>query len=245
MRVVSIHQPPYFPWFGLLDKIARSDVFIILDTVQYNKRAFQHRTLYSHRDGPRYLSLSVNSKGVQVEGTAIRDITLADLRAPAKHLETLRHRYHGRPGWRLFYEQLTPLLNAPPEHLVDLNVETLRISLEIFGLRPAIYRASELAVSGAKSELMLRLTQAAGGDTYLSGLGAKDYMDDDQFRAAGIAVAYQEFVHPVYAQSQGGAFQAGCFALEWFLEDPEGARAGFHRHLARTGGPPPRCLLEA
>lgn len=245
MRVVSIHQPPYFPWFGLLDKIARSDVFVILDTVQYNRRAFQHRTLYSHRGRPRYLSLSVNSKGVQPEGIAIRDITLADLRAPGRHLETLRHRYHKRPGWRMFYERLTPLLYTPPERLVDLNVETLRISLEVFGLRPAIRYASELEASGTKSELMLRLTQAAGGDVYLSGTGAKDYMDDEQFRSAGIAVEYQKFMHPVYAQSHGESFQEGCFALEWFLEDPDGAREAFHQHLARSGAPPPRCLVEA
>ena len=61
-RVVAIHQPAYLPWFGLVDKIARADVFVLLDTVQFNRRAYQHRTLYSTADGPRYLSLDVASR---------------------------------------------------------------------------------------------------------------------------------------------------------------------------------------
>ena len=43
--IVSIHQPNYLPWIGFFDKIKRSDVFVLLDDVQFprGKKHFGHR----------------------------------------------------------------------------------------------------------------------------------------------------------------------------------------------------------
>jgi len=244
VKVVAIHQPSYLPWFGILDKIARCDVFVVLDTVQYNKRAFQHRTLYSRGTGAKYLSLAVNSKGHQAKGLQIRDVTLADPSLPGRHLETMRHRYGRRNGWSTVHQALEPILSNPPSSLLELDLATLRVSLEFFGIAPQLVLASDLAGLGSKTELMLSLTQSAGGDVYLSGSGARDYMDDQLFLDAGLEVVYQNFTHPTFEQSHEGEFQPGCFGLEWVIEDPLNAREDFHEHLISCGDQPPRCLVS-
>ncbi len=61
--MVSIHQPSYFPWLGLLDKIEKSNAFIILDTVQFNDNAFQSRNIFLNHNGEtQYLSIPVQKK---------------------------------------------------------------------------------------------------------------------------------------------------------------------------------------
>lgn len=40
---VALHQPHYLPWLGLVDKIDRSDLFVVLDHVQYERKGWQNR----------------------------------------------------------------------------------------------------------------------------------------------------------------------------------------------------------
>jgi hypothetical protein len=229
--IVAIHQPPYLPWFGLLEKIALADRFVVLDTVQYNARAFLHRTLYSTGAGAKYLSLAVSSKGHQINSTPIRDITLTDRTVPRKHFETLRHRYGKRPGWPAVAPGLERILTNAPERLIDLNVALLRLTLEHFAVDTELVMASDLEGAGAKTALMLSLSTSAGAGTYLSGSGASSYMEEGPFIDAGMAVRWQAFEHPQYPQSHGGPFQPGCFALEWIIEQPDRAAAGFRDHV--------------
>ena len=35
--ILAAHQPQYLPWLGYLHKISDTDVFLILDDVQYKK----------------------------------------------------------------------------------------------------------------------------------------------------------------------------------------------------------------
>lgn len=233
--IVAAHQPPYLPWLGILEKIALADRFIVMDNVQYNARAFQHRTLYSQPHAARYLSLSVHSKGTRELATPIAEITLADSGVPGRHYESLRHRYGKRPGWPRVANALGSILTQSVGRLVELNLALLELTMEAFEIHTPLVLGTALKASGAKEALLVELTQAAGGTAYLSGRGASTYMQGAQFDNAGLPVYWQDFEHPVYAQSHGGAFQAGCFALEWIIEDPDGAPDAFWRMVRASG----------
>ena len=57
--IMSAHQPAYLPWLGYFDKIRRSDIFIFLDTVQYEKNSFTNRNKIKSQNGPIWLSIPV------------------------------------------------------------------------------------------------------------------------------------------------------------------------------------------
>lgn len=222
-KIVSIHQPSYFTWFGLLDKIIKSDIFIVLDNVQFNKRAFQHRTLYSNQSGaPAYLTLPVDAKNHQNDCLLINEIAFKSSinESLAKHKSILKQRYGKYRGFKLLEEDINLILGKDYHKLIDLIMETLQLLINKFEINTKIIYASQLKSSGTKSELMLNLTKAVDGDIYLSGVGAKDYMNDDIFFNSNIEVIYQEFKHIEYDQMLKKSFQPGCLALELiFLHD--------------------------
>jgi hypothetical protein len=56
---VGIHQLHYLPWLRYFEKIARSDVFIVLDNIQYNKNGWQNRNRIKAGDGALLLTVPV------------------------------------------------------------------------------------------------------------------------------------------------------------------------------------------
>ena len=56
---VSIHQPNYIPWLGFFDKINRSDIFVILDDVQYPGNKITSRNIIRNGKGAQYLSVPI------------------------------------------------------------------------------------------------------------------------------------------------------------------------------------------
>ena len=40
--IVAAHQPHYLPWLGYLDKIARADLFVVMDDLQFEPQNFQN-----------------------------------------------------------------------------------------------------------------------------------------------------------------------------------------------------------
>ena len=48
--ILTAHQPVYLPWLGLFDKIAKADVFVIFDTVQYLPKDWMNRNKIKIKD---------------------------------------------------------------------------------------------------------------------------------------------------------------------------------------------------
>ena len=64
-----------------------------------------------------------------------------------------------------------------------------------------------------KGDLVLDLIKAAGADMYLSGSGARDYLDETKF-GSGIRLEYDVFRHPVYVQRGAPEFVPGLSGLD-------------------------------
>jgi hypothetical protein len=201
--IVSINQPAYLPWLGYFDRIAASDVHVVLDTVQFERNSFTNRNKVRTADGWTWLTVPVKLRG-HLDGMTIAEVEIADDHWRRKHWATILQNYRKAPHFAAHAEFFEGVFARPWARLCDLLDATTRYLLRALGIETEIRAASALGVTGRKSELVLNLCRRLGATRYISGVLGRDYLDEAPFRGAGIAVEYQDYAHPRYPQIHGG-----------------------------------------
>jgi len=198
---VAIHQPHYLPWLGYLAKWAEADLFVFLDTVQYEKNGWQNRNRIRTREGVQWLTVPVRAP----LGTPIADVEI-DARQDwaRRHLRAIELAYARAPALRRLAPALRALYAQTWTRLAPLAVASARWLAGAVGIRTPARLASELGIAAADpTERLVALCRAVGATTYLSGPDGVRYMELGRFAAAGIEVRAQAYTHPIYAQLHG------------------------------------------
>lgn len=215
-KVVAIHQPNFFPWLGYFDKIARADVFVVLDNVQFPKKGgtWVNRVRLLTGGKATWVTLPVVRAyhGLRL----IRDMAI-DNSFPwrAKVLKTIDINYRRAPYFKEVWPVVTELISNPTESLAEYNLTTIRTLSELLGLDTStLIIGSTLEAGGQATDLLIDIVNAVDGTTYLCGGGATGYQDDELFAAAGIGLVYQDFHHPVYVQRTAPDFVPGLSIVD-------------------------------
>ncbi|MEZ0227255.1 MAG: WbqC family protein [Planctomycetota bacterium] len=202
--IAGAHQPHFLPWLGYLDKVRRSDVFVIVDHVQFERQNFQNRNRILGHAGPQWLVVPVRqrSRDERIVDKEIDDRRDGRTTWNEKLVLSLQHAYGRAPFFRPYFAELEALLLGPWSRLVDLDEALLRWFLDVFEIRARIVRSSTLpGIAGTKTQLIASMLGAVGATTYLSGAGgSRLYLDVDLLTARGIEVQWQTFEHPRYSQ---------------------------------------------
>lgn len=198
--IVAIHQPQYLPWLGYFDKIDKSDVFVLLDNVQYKKNEWQNRNRIKTARGWQWITVPVLYKFPQrIRGVRINN----RVNWREKHLHALVCNYSKSPYFgdhRSFFEHT---YNRNWEYLVDINTHMIKYLVKVLGITTKILIASDFSLRDHPTERLIDICKAVGADTYLSGVDGARYMDMEKFMQAKIKVIVQKFKHPIYNQLFG------------------------------------------
>ena len=226
-RLVAIHQPNFFPWLGYFDKLARADVFVLLDHVQFQKKGgnWANRVqLITGGGRPGWVTAPVDRA---YHGTRPLNEIAFDETRPWRQtlLKTIAANYARAERFAETFPLVEELVGRPCRRLAELNETAIRGVAEAIGLPTGhIVLSSSLTPAGSATDLLIELVRAVGGDVYLSGGGAGGYQDPDAFAAAGIELRMQDFTHPVYPQGRG-AFVPGLSVIDPLLHlGPDGLR---------------------
>jgi WbqC-like protein family len=197
-----ILQPSYIPWRGVFDQINRSDVFVFYDDVQYDKRGWRNRNQIKTPRGKQWLTIPVYSRGAQTEHLAIDQIRIVwDNPWNEDHWKSLQHAYGKAPFFKRYASLLEKFYARHDERLADFTIDfTIALAGELDIRHVRFLRSSELAVEGQKTDRLLAVLARVGADHYLSGPSARDYIEDDKFKASGIRLEYMVYNYPEYPQ---------------------------------------------
>jgi hypothetical protein len=201
---VSILQPAYLPWLGFFDQMAHSDLFVFLDDVQFTKRDWRNRNRLRTQSGWTWMTVPVQQKNryrqplreTRIDNTA---------RWRRKHLETLRHNYARAPFFHRYFPYFDALYNKEWIFLIDLCFDTIDYLQEALHIATPVCLSSEMKIRACRQEKILAICAQTGATKFLAGDRAVNYLEPEAFRSHSIALEYQHYQHPVYAQQYPGA----------------------------------------
>ena len=185
---VAIHQPQYLPWLPYLEKIEESDVFIFLDTVDFQKNGLQNRNQIKTAQGAQWLTVPVR----QQLGQKIQDVKIDNsIDWRRKLWQTIRQCYAKASSFKAYEQDIEALYAREWSGLNELNIELTMLMLSWMNISTHIMRSSQMKATGVASDLVLSLCLEAGATSYLTGIGGKNYLDSESFDKAGVEIVYR------------------------------------------------------
>lgn len=201
--IVSIHQPNFVPWIGYFYKIYKSDLFVILDNVQFTKNGFTNRNRIKTPQGENWLTLPVIQSGKF--GQDITDCVIFHKEQSARKIvNSLLANYKKSKHFDRYFDAISRIIQTDTDKLCDINTELIRWTMEQLGIAKKVVKASDLEnIEGESTERLVSICKHLGATAYLAGLGAKKYQDDGLFNQHGIELISSPFQYPQYDQLWG------------------------------------------
>jgi len=203
MKTIAIMQPTYIPWLGYFALMDQVDIFVFLDSVQFDKRSWQQRNRIKTPNGIQLLTIPVISKGLMEQ--AIEKVQIDQTSNFAtKHTRSISMSYSKTPYFKEYKDKFFSILQNNDKYLSDLTINLILFIKELIGIECQVKKSSSMDIKGTKASLLANICKYLSADTYISPLGSKCYLDKSTaFSEKNIKIKYNNYTHPVYNQLYG------------------------------------------
>lgn len=165
---LSIHQPNFVPRASYFQKIAQSDIFVIMSHCQYSSGAFQNRF---NVDGKMYNMV------VRASGSLISEKGYKDPERDWRRITTA-------------FPKLKEFDECIGESLLVTNLAIILRACHILKINTPIIPDFPSSLTGTPR--LINLCKTFGATRYLSGISGRNYLDLEMFAAEGIEVVFQD-----------------------------------------------------
>jgi hypothetical protein len=160
--IVSANQPYFAPFAGFFYKAHLSDVFVILDEVQFPRgTTWVSRNRFKSHRGALWMTVPVLKKGLGLQ--RINDVRIyGEGRWRAKHLESLKTAYAHAPYFKDHLAFVEEMFAGTYDRLIDLNVSIIRYLFNNLGIETELELLSGLGVSSTGSARLVDICKRLG-----------------------------------------------------------------------------------
>lgn len=201
--ILSAGQPYFAPFPGFFYKILLSDIFVLLDDVQFPRgTTWLTRNRFKNDQGSLWMTIPVFKKGLGLQKiSAVR--IYHERRWAAKHLASLKNAYANAPYFEDHLDFLTDLFSAGYENLIDFNLEIIRYLMKRLNINIQVVLLSELGIEARGNQLLIEICRETGASRYLAQSPVQKYVTPDLFERAGIRLEFIRIPDPIYPQLWG------------------------------------------
>jgi len=197
--IISSHQPNYLPYIGFFNKVIQSDIFVLLDHVQYVDKEWQNRNkIREPNNGWIWLTVPTQNKHTLQKINEVIIENSADWQR--HHWNLIKNSYGKSPFFEHYRDFFEDVYLKKWVKLFDLNETIITYILRELDIKTKIVRSSDLNIEGKKTDMLIDMCKKANAKAYLSGVGGYNYLDEQKFERNNITLFYQDLHHPIYNQ---------------------------------------------
>jgi hypothetical protein len=200
---IVISQPMYFPWVGILEQVRLSDVFVHYEDVPFSKGSFSNRVQVKTDGGMRWMTVPLKNHKL---GQLINEVEI-DYRIDwqRSHRDTLKQAYAKSEYRDEMLDLIDEVFSEKYDSLAQLSMASMMAQIRFFGLedRRTFINSHELNAIGFSTQRVIDICMKLNADTYITGHGARKYLEHEAFEVQGIEVLYIQYGLSHYKQMHG------------------------------------------
>jgi hypothetical protein len=212
----------FFPWVGLFEQIRLADVYVHYDDVQLPQgRSFITRVQLKGPNGVHWMTMPVRraSHLPNINATDAND----EQNWRQSHLKTLHHLYGKASHASEMLDMVESIYSVATSNVAELNGIAIERIADYFDLPCQFQKSSEMPVNGKSTDRLLGIVKQLKGNIYITGHGARHYLDHELFEESGIHVEYMKYNQTEYKQLHG-AFTPFVSILDVIANEGKGGR---------------------
>jgi hypothetical protein len=175
----AINQPIFFPWPGYFHIISRVEKFIFLDHTQFQRDWGARNYILSEDKEKVFINIRVKKNSLD---SSFLDRDFIDYENDFDNLKKFIENSYSSTKYYLNIKNLLNF-NEKFKSIGEFNMFIIERISKLIGLKTNFFRSSEVEhLDTKRSELVIKLCNIFSIKNYLSSVGSKSYMEQDNFK---------------------------------------------------------------
>ena len=181
---VAVMQPYFFPYIGYWRLLAKCDVFVIFDDVNYINKGFIDRNTIVVNGSPQYIKLKVAARS---QNKLICELQIHE--QPTAVASLVKSAYVNAPHFHEFFPIVDEICNNEEPSLTHFLQHSIQSIAQFLGIEREILLSSSILSDEMGREKIIPIVKHLGGTAYLNMEGGASLYDPDDFEKEGLAIS--------------------------------------------------------